>query len=126
MEFYTTGYSGKEVADLKPMIESLDAILVDIRFAPYSRVLHWRKVYLKTLLGDRYRHVPNLGNRTYKENKITIQNLELGLETLFSLKTDAVLMCACEKIETCHRKIIADELRNRRFDVSELRSWKPE
>lgn len=123
MQFYTTGYSGKDVNDLKPMLESRDAMLIDIRFAPYSRVMHWRKVYLKTLLGDRYRHLPNLGNRTYKEDKITIQNLELGLETLLSIGRDAVLMCACEIIEKCHRSVIVRELLRREIESRELENW---
>lgn len=123
-KIYTTGYTGKDVNDLKPMLKALDAMLIDIRFAPFSQVMHWRKVYLKSLLGEKYRHIPNLGNRTYKENKITIQNLKLGVETILHLPFNIVLMCACEKTENCHRRLIVEELTNRDCETEEILSWK--
>lgn len=121
---YTTGYTGKDINDLKPMLEALDSILIDIRFAPYSQILHWRQMYLKVLLGKRYLHIPNLGNRTFKEGKITIQNLKLGVETVLNLEVDAVLMCACEKPENCHRNLIIEEFRKRNIETIELETWK--
>ena len=121
---YTTGYTGKDINDLKPMLDALDAVLADIRFAPYSKVLHWQQVYLKILLKRKYLHIPNLGNRTYKEEKITIQNLKLGIETVLSLYTNVVLMCACEKPENCHRRIIIEELHKQNIETIELETWK--
>ncbi len=123
-KIFTTGYTGKNINDLRPMLEALDAILIDIRFAPYSRIMHWQKVYLKALLGNRYRHIPNLGNRTYKEGKITIQNLQLGLETVLSLDENVILMCACEQSEDCHRRLIIAELRQRNIETEDLLTWK--
>ncbi len=124
-KIFTTGYTAKNINDLRPMLEALEAILIDIRFAPYSRIMHWQKVYLKALLGNRYRHIPNLGNRTYKEDgKITIQNLQLGLETVLSLNTNAILMCACEKPEDCHRRLIIAELKQRNIETEEILTWK--
>ncbi|MDQ3087233.1 MAG: hypothetical protein M3Q78_01400, partial [Acidobacteriota bacterium] len=70
---FTTGYTAKDINDLRPLLDALDALLIDIRFAPYSQVLQWRQIYLKVLLGSKYLHIPNLGNRTFKEEKITIQ-----------------------------------------------------
>lgn len=123
-QIFTTGYAGKDISDLKPLIERLDAMLFDIRFAPYSEIMHWRKVYLKALLGEKYRHIPNLGNRTFKEDKITIQNLHLGIETLLNLEMNVVLMCACELAEDCHRRVIVQELSKREFETFELSDWK--
>ena len=123
-KIFTTGYTAKDINDLRPMLDVLDAVLVDIRFAPYSQVLHWRQIYLKVLLGSKYLHIPNLGNRTYKEDKITIQNLGLGLETVFSLNKNAVLMCACAKMENCHRRVIIAELKKRGIETEEILSWK--
>jgi uncharacterized protein (DUF488 family) len=123
-KIFTTGYTGKDINELKPMLADLDAMLIDIRFAPYSQVMHWRKVYLKALLGEKYRHIPNLGNRTYKENKISIQNLKLGIETILHLPSNVVLMCACEKMENCHRRIIAEELRQTEVESKEIVNWK--
>ena len=123
-KIFTTGYTAKDINDLRPMLDVLDAILVDIRFAPYSQVVHWRQVYLKVLLGSKYLHIPNLGNRTYKEDKITIQNLGLGLETVFSLNKNVVLMCACEKMKNCHRFVIIAELKKRGIETEEILTWK--
>lgn len=123
-KIFTTGYTAKDINDLRPMLDALDAVLVDIRFAPYSQVLHWRQMYLKVLLGSKYLHIPNLGNRTYKEDKITIQNLQLGLETVFSLNKNALLMCACETAEKCHRRVIIAELNKRGIESEEILTWK--
>lgn len=123
-KIFTTGYTGKDINDLKPMLDALDAVLVDIRFAPFSQILHWRQVYLKILLGKQYRHIPNLGNRTYKEGKITIQNLRLGVETVLNLETNAVLMCACEKAENCHRRVVIEEFQRLGIETIEIETWK--
>ncbi len=121
---YTTGYGGKNIADLKPMLDALDAVLVDVRFVPHSEILHWRKTYLKVLLDWKYLHVPNLGNRTFKEDRITIQNLKLGIETVLNLERNAVLMCGCEKLENCHRLMIAGELMKQGIETEEISDWK--
>jgi uncharacterized protein (DUF488 family) len=123
-KIFTTGYTGKDFNELKPLVEALEAMLIDIRFNPYSRIMHWRKIYLKSLLGEKYRHIPNLGNRTYQEDKITIQNLQLGVETILNLPSNIILMCTCEKIEKCHRRLIVAELNNREIQTDELLIWK--
>lgn len=122
-KFYTTGYTGKEIADLKPLLQSLDAVLVDVRLSPTSKHFEWREGYLRLLLGEKYIHVPQLGNRRFREGKVAIHNLELGLKILSALKTNAVLMCGCAELKLCHRFVIFDELRKRGFDVEELESW---
>jgi uncharacterized protein (DUF488 family) len=124
MQIYSTGYTGKDINDLKPLISALDAVLVDVRFSPTSQVLHWRQNYLKVLLKRKYLHIPNLGNRTFKEDKITIQNLQLGVETLLKLGENAVIFCACDNVENCHRRLIIEELRKQNVEVEELRTWK--
>ena len=93
----TTGYSGKNVAELKSLIDALDAILNDVRFSPTSRRLEWRREYLQDLLKENYRHIPQLGNRTFRENKITIHHPELGIKIITALNRHVVLMCGCEK-----------------------------
>ena len=123
-KIYLTGYGGKNIADLKPMLDALDAVLIDIRFAPHSDILHWTKMYLKVLLDWKYLHVPNLGNRTFKEERITIQNLQLGVETILNMDKNAVLMCGCEKIENCHRLVIAGELMKQGIETEEISDWK--
>ena len=124
-KIFTTGYTAKDINDLRPLLDALDALLIDIRFAPYSQVLQWRQIYLKVLLGSKYLHISNLGNRTFKEEKITIQNLGLGLETVFSLNKNVLLMCVCETAEKCHRRVITAELNKRGIETEEISNWKP-
>ena len=122
---FATGYAGQDINDLKPLVEGLGAILVDIRFAPYSEVMFWRQVFLKTLLGKKYLHIANLGNRAFKENdKISIQNLHLGIETLLSLNTNSILFCACAEQKKCHRRVIVEELQKRGIETNEIADWK--
>lgn len=122
---FATGYADKDINDLKPLVEGLRAILVDIRFAPHSKMMFWRKEYLKILLDDKYRHIVNLGNRTFKENdKISIQNLSLGIETLLSLNKNLILFCACAEQQNCHRRVIIEELKKRGIETTEINDWK--
>jgi uncharacterized protein (DUF488 family) len=121
--FYTTGYTDKNVADLPELLENLDAVLVDIRFSPNSRQIVWTKNYLSLLLKRRYKHIPQLGNRAYKEGKIQIQNLELGIRLITSMDYNVVLLCACKNLRECHRFVVMNELQKRGFEAKELESW---
>lgn len=47
IKVYTTGYTGKDVSDLKPLLAALDAVLFDVRYSPDSRVLKWTRDYLQ-------------------------------------------------------------------------------
>ena len=122
---FSTGYADKNINDLKPLVENLGAILVDIRFVPESDVMFWRPLYLKTLLGKKYLHITNLGNREFRENdKISIQNVHLGIETLLSLNTNSILFCICAEQKNCHRRVIAEELQKRKIETTEIDDWK--
>lgn len=124
IKFYTTGYAGKDIEDLKPLLDALDAVLVDVRFSPTSELMRWRQVYLKALLREKYRHIPQLGNRANRTGLNQIQHLELGLKVLVSFGTNAVLMCECADSRDCHRLVIAKELRRRGFEAEEVEDWK--
>lgn len=124
IRFYTAGYAGKDINDLKPILNSLDAVLVDIRFSPTSEIMFWRQIYLKALLREKYHHVPQLGNRAFREGKVQIQNLDLGIKILVSFNSNAVLMCGCDDVKECHRSVIAEELRRKGFNAEELKNWK--
>lgn len=106
IKFYTTGYAGKDINDLKPLVNALDAVLVDVRLSPTGEVMRWRQVYLKTLLREKYHHVAPLGSRAFREGKAQIQNLDLGLKILVSFNSNSVLMCECLDPKKCHRLII--------------------
>ena len=124
IKFYTTGYADKDINDLKPMLNALDAVLVDVRFSPTSEIMFWRQVYLKTLLREKYHHVPQLGNRAFREGKAQIQNLDLGIKILVSFNSNAVLMCRCEVVKECHRLVIAEKLGQKGFETGEIENWK--
>lgn len=122
---FATGYAEKDINDLKPLVERTGTILVDIRFAPHSEVMFWRRVFLKTLLGGKYLHIVNLGNRSFKErDKVSIQNLQLGIETLLGLNTNSILFCACAEAENCHRRVIIEALKKRGIETTEISDWK--
>lgn len=123
IKFYTTGYAGKDINDLKSLLDALDAVLVDVRFSPTSEIMRWRQIYLKTLLREKYYHVPQLGSRAFRERKAQIQNLDLGIKILVSFNTNAVLMCECADLKACHRLSIAHELMRKGFEAEELGNW---
>ena len=122
--FFTTGFSSKDINDLKPMLDRLDAVLVDVRFSPTSEIMRWRQIYLKTLLRAKYYHLLQLGNRAFQEGRVSIQNLDLGIKILLSFNSNAVLMCECAHLKTCHRHVIAQELRRKGYETEELEDWK--
>ena len=124
IKFYTTGYAGKDINDLKPMLDALGAVLVDVRFSPTSELMRWRQIYLKTLLREKYHHILQLGNRAFWEGRNHIQNLELGIQILISFNASAVLMCECANQKECHRTILAQELQRKGFETKELENWK--
>jgi hypothetical protein len=123
--FYTTGYTGKAFEQLPALLDFHDAILADIRFAPVSRHLQWTKNYLSLMLKERYRHVAALGNRNYKTHggAIQIHNLEIGIRLIQSWETNVILLCACQELENCHRRVVKNELEKRGHQVEEITDW---
>jgi hypothetical protein len=124
IKFYTTAYAGKDINDLKPLVNALDAVLIEVRFSPTCDVMHWRQIYLKTLLREKYYHLPHLSSRAFRKGKAQIQNLDLGIKILLSFNANAVLMCECADLKNCHRISIVQELRFKGFDVKELKNWR--
>lgn len=124
IRFYTTAYAGKDINDLKSMLDRLDAVLVDVRFSPTDEIMRWRQIYLKTLLRENYHHISQLGSRETREGRIQIQHLDLGIKILISFNSNAVLMCGCPDSKTCHRRNIAEELRRKGYEAEELEDWK--
>lgn len=115
---YLTGYAGRKPETLKAIVERMDAVVVDIRYSPRSRVLMWNKASLIQLLGWRYVHVPALGNLNYKSGeKIVIANLDAGAAMLSTIAGETlILLCVCRQAATCHRTVVAEGLRDS-FDV---------
>lgn len=121
MRIYTAGYYGRDIDEFRATTAELDAIVVDIRLVPQSRFTpQWRKANLERLFGENYLHVKALGNRGFKEKRIEIADMDTGLAVVESLGRDAVLLCACKYFDKCHRQPIAEELRLRGHEVTEL------
>lgn len=121
---YHFGYQGHKPEDLLAECRRLGAILLDIRYAPYSRwQAGWQRKSLQLLFGPDYLHVPQLGNINYKNGlPIEIADMEAGLSIVFEqLKSrPVVLMCVCREFERCHRRLVAEELEERGIAVMPL------
>lgn len=123
--FFSTGYTGKKPADLLSLVNDNRAVVADIRFSTNSRVPRWRGPELARLLGDRYTHVGSLGNVKYRDHAagIVIADLEAGLREVLAVGGPVILLCACERAASCHRRVVADALASLGHEVRELQSW---
>lgn len=113
---YTIGYAGWTPAGVKARVEALNAMLLDIRYSPYSKRPEWRGESLKALLGRaHYQHMKTLGNRNYRDGPIVLDAPEAAVETVTRLLTHQpiVLLCACRDAATCHRSNAAEFLSER-------------
>lgn len=105
---YTLGYSGHQHEDVIKAIKAMGALLVDIRFAPYSRWQPiWNKKALEGALGADYVHLRALGNENYKgEGGIVLHQPAEGVGYVVNRlrERDVILLCACKEVGTCHRQ----------------------
>lgn len=126
---YTAGYRGQRLEDLATAARRENAIVVDIRHSPNTPNL-WAKSRLCAFLEQSqvcYKHCPQLGNRNYNkpDQPIEIVSLHSGiilLESLIAGDQRIILLCACEEYDTCHRRTVAEALRERGWHTREL-SW---
>ncbi len=116
---YGIGYSGRTLDELRHILEQLEAVLVDIRFAPYSRNPDFRKPHLETVFGDRYLYLRAFGNRNYKGGPVDLVDYEAGKAALEVLDKPALLMCMCKDPATCHRAVVLQRLAEDGFEVQE-------
>lgn len=115
MTIYTIGYSGWKNDDIRAAVDRLDAILVDVRMVPRSRVPQWSCYSLSRELGHRYAWVRELGNENYKGTveQIKIANFPAGEKRLAGLAFGGKainLLCSCPDVTQCHRKVLPDWL----------------
>lgn len=116
---YTIGYGGRKPSEIKQIAEALDAIVFDIRFSPRSRNPQWAGKNVKALLGDRYHHVREFGNRNYKGGAIELVDFDAGRGLIEDSSRPVILMCVCKDPACCHRTTIAEQLRAEGFEVEE-------
>ncbi len=113
---YTLGYLKPEAMTTLEVFVANGAGVIDIRYAPVSRRPEWTKKRLIERFGaTRYVHVQALGNINYRSRgqlPIRLADPETGLRRvvtyLASSGLDVCLLCACQNVATCHRRIVAN------------------
>lgn len=124
-QIYTAGYSGHTPQQLLAAANALNAIVVDVRFSPFSRVPGWSDKELKFLLGERYHHIVALGNVNHSnEQQMQLLNEQLGLDCIEGMAKciSLILLCGCPCYDSCHRKLIHELLLQRGITTQEL-AW---
>lgn len=125
---FTCGYSGHTPAELKRAADALDALdawVLDIRFVPRSRIPGWDAHELEALFGFRYQLLKAWGNVNYKTGApIKLHDADLGFRKVSQLaeKHPIILLCGCADYQACHRRVVAELLRERGVTVEEL-AW---
>ena len=110
---YTLGYVGLTPEQLRAAVVQYAATILDIRLAAKSPASQWRKSALVQLLGERYQHVPALGNRNYRNGgPIQLADPEAALPVIQQALTErsVILLCGCADVATCHRRDAASWL----------------
>ncbi|MCZ7547396.1 MAG: DUF488 family protein [Anaerolineae bacterium] len=95
---YTFGTQRRRLAELVALVHDLDALVVDVRLAPRSRVREWNQAVMAAALGDRYLHVGALGNLNYKTagTPVRLCDMEAGIAALEPARAagqSAILVC---------------------------------
>lgn len=111
------GYATKGTEErLAELMQDEDMMLMDIRLKPVSR---WRPVWNRDALSAawkrRYFWVGfKLGNKNYN-NDLPIELVDpSGVSSITELlrqDQSVVLLCACKDYERCHRKVVAELVR---------------
>lgn len=122
MKIYLAGYTGRKPEQFEQLSNLLDAIIVDIRLSPLSRVAHWDNSALKARFRDRYTWIQDLGNENYKNGgPIKIRNLDRGIGRVVALPWSAtILICACPNAHSCHRTVVGHGFTAKGHDVEEI------
>jgi len=110
---YTIGYQSTTILNIERAIRALDATLIDIRLAARSYIPEYRLNTLAARFGNKYIHVPELGNINYKDDTLpqVIRDFDAGLSIVQAVQSpNVILMCACASPYKCHRLLIRQRL----------------
>lgn len=125
-KFITFGYNSWSQEFFEETFENNQSLIIDIRLRPYSFSHDWAcGVSLAERWGDRYLHLPNWGNKNYRDKggEIKIADFLGGwqiVKNLFPKCDTFYLMCACGNPGKCHRTTIGTQLAFNRFSVTEI------
>src|SRR5262245_18465595 len=119
---YAVGYSARGAQDrVDELLSGSNALLIDTRFSPYSKMPQWSVTSLKERYDNKYRWaVKCLGNDNYKGAPIMIANPAVGIRGLDQYLCegyDLVLLCKCSQYETCHVSHIVNLLLKKTPDL---------
>ena len=122
---YAIGYNATTVEELQEIREKLDAVIVDIRYMPYSRNAKWNRTNLiKVFPPGKYRWVKQLGNVNYKGGPVYLYDPAPVIDQLVTTDKNIILMCMCAKAAGCHREDIKQLLRAKGVEVEEILTGK--
>jgi hypothetical protein len=105
---FTLGYAGLDVRRLAVWTsQNWPVMVLDVRLNPWSRDEQWRKRALVERFNVLYEHVPELGNRHYRDasKPVVLKDPKRGLMMVRAWLTNyrVVLLCGCPKWDACHR-----------------------
>jgi uncharacterized protein (DUF488 family) len=123
---YTFGYAGQKIEKLKEDVEKLDAIIVDVRFSPWSKDKQWGQSGLIKEFGNRYKAGGKyFGNKNYQGDEIILADPLEGVKRIQQIgDRNIILMCGCWNFTTCHRRNVAELLESNGFKTMELSVWR--
>jgi hypothetical protein len=107
---YTLGYNAFSTEQIRELVEKHGAFLVDVRISALSQRPGFSEQELAAAFPS-YVRVRELGNLNYKTGgEIRLLDPRRGAERVGELLSErpVILLCACRKIETCHRRVAAE------------------
>ena len=141
MEIYTIGFTKKSAKEFFDILKGAGIKrLIDIRLNNSSQLAGFTKqddlaFFLKEICGAEYTHVPMLSPTKeimdgFKKKKITWEEYERRFRSLLDERraeeildkrffgTSAVLLCSEPKPDRCHRRLVAEYLKEKWGDVA--------
>lgn len=113
MQLVSAGYgSAADRKTISMLMDRSGSVLLDCRLRPYSRWHAWSQSALQARYGSRYVHVPEWGNRRYRDRgPIEIVDLAQGMmRVMTALRASGadtvILMCGCADATRCHRSLL--------------------
>ncbi len=122
---YTLGTSNRNLDEFLNLLRIYEiSQVVDVRRWPTSKFEHFKKENLEKILKEnniKYFHLENLGGyrKGGYQNYLKTKEFKEGLKNLIALaKEDKTVIICAEKFPwKCHRRFIAQELKNKGFKV---------
>lgn len=110
---YTLGYAQWTTDEVAAHVNTLDAVLVDVRQSPHTTKPGFAKPELDARFSDRYGHLTAFGNANYQGGPIELADPVRGIKAIQALERPPMLMCGCRHPEQCHRSAVASLLADR-------------